>query len=332
MLKFIDGSKVAIDFKKLDSTKGKSSFIHNLALSMLPPNLSTVMQPDAVWYPEGATRSGSEEALDRVLDAWMGLTLNEGSISERVKLAVLHHLDSGFIVGEKWFNTAEEAVQHLNGSKAEKDLALQLMKEGEGSGIRISQRGEVAERAGTALEISVTSCNDVLSALWEEHGIAGLQGFGFDEKEAEELWSEQCNNKRAFGKFLKDIEEQREKADITEKFPYKKGKIPGPVGMVHDLVMTGLIDGMGKAEKSALSKKDGIDAEAASWAWLIATGKSNGQEWQFSSDARERGGVWSPAAIELWEAGTKLVDGGSVDYKECLEKLRKSCGQIEELP
>ena len=206
------------------------------------------------------------------------------------------------------------------------------MKEGEGSGIRISQRGEVAERAGTALEISVTSCNDVLSALWEEHGLAGLQGLGFDENDAEELWSEQCNNKRAFGKFLKDIEEQREKADITEKFPYKKGKIPGPVGMVHDLVMTGLIDGMGKAEKSALSKKDGIDAEAASWAWLIATGKSNGQEWQFSSDARERGGVWSPAAIELWKAGTKLVDGDSIDYKECLEKLRKSCGQIEELP
>ena len=332
LLKFIDGSKVAIDFKKLDSTKGKSSFIHNLALSMLPPNLSTVMQPDAVWYPEGATRSGSEEALDRVLDAWMGLTLNEGSISKRVKLAVLHHLDSGFIVGEKWFNTAEEAVQHLNGSKAEKDLALHLMKEGEGSGIRISQRGEVAERAGTALEISVTSCNDVLSALWEEHGLAGLRGLGFDENDAEDLWSEQCNNKRAFGKFLKDIEEQREKADITEKFPYKKGKIPGPVGMVHDLVMTGLIDGMGKAEKSALSKKDGIDAEAASWAWLIATGKSNGQEWQFSSDARERGGVWSPAAIELWKAGTKLVNGDSIDYKECLEKLRKSCGQIEELP
>ena len=54
---------------------------------------------------------GAEEALDRVLDAWMGLTLNEGSISKRVKLAVLHHLDEGFIVGEKWFDNAEDAVQ-----------------------------------------------------------------------------------------------------------------------------------------------------------------------------------------------------------------------------
>ena len=332
LLRFINDSKVAIGFDKLENTKGKSSFIHKLALSMLPPNLSTVMTPDAVWYPEGATRSGTEGALDRVLDAWMGLTLNEASISKRVKLAVLHHLDSGFIVGEKWFEKAEDAVTELNGSQVERDLTLLLMKEGEGSGIRISQRGEVAEREGTALEVSATSCNDVLSALWEDHGIAGLIGLGFDEDEAEDLWRKQLNKKRAFGKFLKDIEDQRQKTGIIEKFPYRKGKVPGPVGMIHDLVMTGLIDGMGKAEKLALSKKDGIDAEAACWAWLIATGKSGGQEWQFSPDARERGSVWSASAIEVWKAGNILVGGESVDYTECLEKLRRACGQIDELP
>ncbi len=207
-----------------------------------------------------------------------------------------------------------------------------LMKEAAGSGIRISKGGEINERGGDALEIAASSCNDVLSGLWEEHGLAGLVGIGIEEDEAEDLWMAQCNKKRAFGKFLKDIESQRAKADITKKFPYRKGKVPGPVGMIHDLTITGLVEGMGKAEKMALSKKSGIDEEAASWAWLIAAGKSGGQEWQFSSNARDKGSAWSPAAIEVWNAGKSLVDGDDVDYKSCLESLRASCGQIEDLP
>ena len=332
VMNFIDGSKVAIGFDKLETAKGKTSFIHDLALSMLPPNLSTVMTPDAIWFPEGASRDGARDALDRVLDAWMGLTLNEGSISKRAKLAVLHNLNDGFIVGEKWFDSADAAVQELNGSSSEKELALMLMKEASGSGIRISKGGEINERGGDALEIAATSCNDVLSGLWEEHGLAGLVGIGIDEDEAEDLWVAQCNKKRAFGKFLKDIESQRSKADITKKFPYRKGKVPGPVGMIHDLTITGLVEGMGKAEKMALSKKSDIDEEAASWAWLIAAGKSGGQEWQFSSNARDKGSAWSPAAIGVWNAGKSLVNGDEVDYKACLETLRASSGQIENLP
>ncbi len=332
VLNFINGSKVAIGFDKLETVKGKSSFIHDLALSMLPPNLSTVMTPDAVWAPEGASRDGSEEALDRVLDAWMGLTLNEGSISKRVKMAVLHHLDEGFIVGERWFENAEDAVKELNGSNSEKEIALKLMQEAAGSGIRISKGGETSERGGNALEIAASSCNDVLSGLWEEHGLAGLISIGIEEEEAEDLWSAQCNKKRAFGKFLKDIESQRSKADITQRFPYRKGKISGPVGMIHDLTLTGLVDGMGKAEKMAMKKKSNIDEESASWAWLVAVNKSGGQEWQFSTDARDKGGAWSPAAIEVWNAGKALVNGEEVDYKACLENLRKASGQIEDLP
>ena len=168
--------------------------------------------------------------------------------------------------------------------------------------------------------------------MWEDHGLAGLISIGIEEEEAEDLWIAQCNKKRAFGKFLKDIESQRAKADITQRFPYRKGKVPGPVGMIHDLTLTGLVEGMGKAEKLALAKKPDIDAESASWAWLVAAGKSSGQEWQFSTNARDKGGAWSPAAIGVWNAGKALVEGEDVDYKGSLETLRKACGQIEELP
>jgi hypothetical protein len=36
--------------------------------------------------------------------------------------------------------------------------------------------------------------------------------------------------------------------------------------------------------------------------------------------------------MEVWGAGKALVAGDEVDYKSCLEALRKSCGQIEDLP
>ena len=146
------------------------------------------------------------------------------------------------------------------------------------------------------------------------------------------MWAGQCNKKRAFGKFLKDIESQRSKADIIQKFPYRRGKVSGPVGMINDLVILGLVDGVGKAEKDALGKKGDIESEAASWAWLVAAGRSTGQEWQFSSDARERGGAWSNAATEVWNVGKAMVEGEKVDYKSSLESLRKACGQIDELP
>lgn len=329
LLNFIDGSKVGIDFKALSTIKGKKSFVHDLALSMLPPNLSTVMTPDAIWVPEGCSQDGARESIDRVLDGWVGLTLNEGSIAQRVKIAVLANLDEGFVVAEKWFANAEEGITQLKGSTAEKELALILLNSAKGSGVRISQRGDLHERDGDAVEISAKSLNDVLSALWSDHGQAGLEKYGLAADEAEELWSAQLAKMRPFGKFLRELSEKRSKASVASKFPYKRGKLPGAVGYINDLILTALVDGMGTAEKLALSKKGDIDKEASAWAWLVAAGRSAGQDWQFSPNARDRGRVWSGATIIAWKDAKALVEDQENDYSGCLEKLRVACGQIE---
>ena len=60
----------------------------------------------------------------------MGLTLDEGSIGKRVKLAVINHIPSGFVVGEKWFEEVDDAVNELNGSFLEKKLAAHMMEFG----------------------------------------------------------------------------------------------------------------------------------------------------------------------------------------------------------
>ena len=335
ILDFNGVALVAIGLDILGTTKGKVSFVHDMALAMMPPNLSLVMTPGVVWIPEGCELEygeGTDDAIARVLDAWMGLTLNEGSISQRVKIAILHHLDEGIVVGEKWFDNPKDAVEELNGSIAEKELTLILMELAEGSGLRISQRGEMAEREGAALEIAAKTFNDVLAALWEEHGLAGLEKLGLDEEEAGELWAKQLEKMRPFGKFLRELKDSRSKASIASKFPYKRGEVPGVVGYIHDLIVTGLVDGMGKAEKQAISNRGNIDREASAWAWLMAAGRSSGQEWQFSPDARERGGAWSYAASLAWDEGKLVVDGEDADYKQSLENLRKACGQSEEIP
>ena len=332
LLNFINGNKVAIGFENLSKNVGKTSFIHDLALSMLPPNLSNVMTPDAIWYPEGVEKSEANESIERILDAWMGLTLDEGSIGKRVKLAVINHIPSGFVVGEKWFEEVDSAVNELNGSSLEKKLATHMMKLAENSGLRIGQGGKSSERKGEALEVASNSCNDVLSALWDDYGKEGLLNIGIDEEMAEDLWQSQSKKKRAFGKFLKDIQDKISKADVLNKFPYRQGELPGPVGTINDLTIIGLVDGMGKAEKLAMSKHKDIDSESAAWAWLLASNKAAGQEWHFSPNARERGSAWSAAATVVWNSGKAIVNDEDVDYKLSLENLRKAAGQIESLP
>ena len=332
LLNFINGNKVAIGFENLSKNTGKTSFIHDLALSMLPPNLSNVMTPDAIWCPEGIDKSDANESIERILDAWMGLTLDEGSIGKRVKLAVINHIPSGFVVGEKWFEEVDGAVNELNGSSLEKKLAAHMMKLAENSSLRIGQGGKTSERKGEALEVASNSCNDVLSALWDDYGKEGLLNIGINDEMAEDLWQSQSKKKRAFGKFLKDIQDKISKADVLNKFPYRQGELPGPVGTINDLTIIGLVDGMGKAEKLAMSKHKDIDSESAAWAWLLASNKAAGQEWHFSPNARERGSAWSAAATVVWNSGKAIVNDEEVDYKLSLENLRKAAGQIESLP
>nr|MCS5525854.1 hypothetical protein [Candidatus Poseidoniaceae archaeon] len=283
-----------------------------------------------VWAPDGydlQISNETPESVERVLDAWVGLTLNEGSVAKRVKIATLHHLDGGVIVGENWFAEAKDAVSALNGSIPERELATILIENAAESGIRISQRGETTEREGSAVEIAASSLNDVLSALWEEYGLEGLIALGLDEEEADALWVEQSQKMRPFGKFLRELDDSRSKASLTSVFPHKIGSLPGAVGLIHDLVMMGIVEGLGRAEKKAVSFKGEIESEASAWAFLIACGRSAGKEWQFSPDARDRGGAWGHAAKGLWNSGKSLVAGEETNYQTELETLAVSCGQ-----
>ena len=97
--------------------KKESSFIHHLALSMLPPFLPSILEIDANWTPKGWGKDtplpdSAAEGMEKILDAWQGLTMNEGVIALAIRRAVLDSIDDGLVVGESWITGMElEAIE-----------------------------------------------------------------------------------------------------------------------------------------------------------------------------------------------------------------------------
>ena len=103
--------------------------------------------------------------------------------------------------------------------------------------------------------------------------------------------------------------------------------------MIHDYIVAGLTQGMGSVERKAPSRHATLNEAAASWAWLVAVGRSGGQEWHFETNARDRGGVWAVPTGVLWGLGKQLLDAEEVDlpslqseWKATFETLKTTTG------
>ncbi len=349
---FKHGPILAIGFDSLSKTEKKeSSFMHHLALSMLPPFLPSIVKIEANWTPKGWDVStplpdSATESKDKVLDAWQGLTMNEGVIALAIRRSVLDSIDSGLVVGDSWitgldFDEIEESLQSHPGSNDERNLAAHMlyasMREGsvDGEGLRITAKGDVSERKAAALEVMEgTSCGNVLGALWEKWGLEGLAGLGITGVEAEEIWKKQHKKPQPFGNFLKSLDSARAMAKKIARFPTREEKISGATGAVHGLILQGLLEGDGKAERNATQRHDSIDSAAAAWAWLLAAGRSTGQEWHFEINARDRGGAWMGATQQLLDAGKTLyncdddtVEEATAAWMEAFSALKTVTGE-----
>ena len=285
-LTFNHGPIVGIDLQSLRATGEKeSAFVHHLALSMLPPLLTSVVDIDAMWIPMGwnpdnELPNSALEGLGKIVSGWHGLTVPEGRLSMACQRAVLDSLDSGLLLGSSWCegSSIEEiltALSGMAGADDEKALAagvfLHAMQESN-EGIRIDSRGGLREREGNIIEVMEgASLSDAVNALWEENGLAGLDHIGIQGDEAEIIWKQQLKKPKPLKNFLKSLGTAREKAQKKAKFPFSKEQISGPTGSIHDLILTGLLEGPGIAERIATSRHDGIDESAAGWAWLCVT-------------------------------------------------------------
>jgi hypothetical protein len=334
---FKNGSMVVIGFESLKvGDKKDTSFIQHLALSMLPPFLPSIVDIDASWKPSGWP-SGADlpsevgEGVDKILDAWQGLVMNEGLVAQAIKRSVIDSIESGLIVNSNWisgedFDEIREALNDVAGSKDEQDLAAHILmvcyESGfeDDIGMRINTRGETSERKTPTLEIlEGASCGDVLGVLWEDYGLAALGKIGIEGDEAEDIWDKQNTKPKPFGKFLKSLDSAREGAKLSARIPTKSGELGGSSGYIIDLIRIGLLEGFGKAERVATSRHSSIDVAAAAWAWLLAADRSSGQEWHFDSDARNKAGAWMQSTKKLLECGALLLkcdDAELADHTE----------------
>lgn len=352
-LTFKQGTIAAIGLKDLAKGEKKdTSFIQHLALSMLPPFLPSVVDIDANWCPEGwpkdeSISEDSAESVAKIIDAWQGLVMNEGLVSQAIKRSILDTIDKGTIVCGKYVgnNSYEEifsSLKEVPGSSEERELAAHIIAicnaEGfdDGEGIRINTRGETSERKTATLEIiDGASCGDILSALWRDYGLLALGEIGILGDEAEEIWQKQNDKPKPFGKFLKSLDSAREKAKQASKIPTKQGSLSGAYGHIHDLIRISLLEGVGRAERIATSRHDNIDIAAASWAWLLAAERASGQEWHFDGDARNKAGAWLTTTKELLALGKQLLecDDSKLEqfrqqWHDCLDQLKKVTGAV----
>ena len=98
---------------------------------------------------------------------------------------------------------------------------------------------------------------------------------------------------------------------------------------MHDLILQGLLEGDGKAERVATQRHDNIDSAAAAWAWLLAAGRSTGQEWHFEINARDRGGAWLAATKQLLEAGKTLYDCETDEVEKATEAWNEAFNALK---
>ncbi len=331
-LHFHGGQVVGLGLDALQTfTKKDSPFIHHLALSMLPPLLPSVLTMDAIWSPNGWPEGRplpeeSRESMNRILDAWQGLTMNEGAVGGSMKQGVMEGIEDGVLVDEEWldgtsFDELLNALASMPGSPEEHQLTAEILRlavtkpHEDTESLRIEAKGTAEQRDGRCLRImSGATCGDVLTAFWATHGLEALAVLGLTGSEAETIWQDQNDAPKPFGKFLKSLDQARALANQRARFP--DCNTGGPAAQIHRYIVDGLTKGMGSIEREATSRHDDIDGAAASWAWLVAVGRSGGQEWHFESNARDRGGVWAVPTGVLVRLGERLLATDEADLSD----------------
>ena len=349
---FKQGSSLYIGFEELESgDKKDTSFIQHLALSMLPPFLPSIVDIKANWVPKGWSDEKelpkeSLEGVEKILDAWQGLVMNEGVVAQAIRRSVLDSIEDGLIVNSKWyacdsFEQVKDALIDVAGSNDERELTAHILLAcynagfEEDVGLIINTRGETSDRKTPSLEIiEGASCGDVLGVLWEDFGLQALGEIGINGDEAEEIWGRQNEKPKPFGKFLKSLDSAREKAKLSSLIPTKTGELDGACGHIVDLIRMGLLEGLGKAERLATSRHSSISEAAAAWAWLLAAERSSGQEWHFDGDARNKAGAWMNTTKLLLKTGEDLLtaeEGGinqlQQQWFDYLENLKQETGE-----
>ena len=324
--------------------KAKLSLMLHFGLQAMPPKPSEFVEVDLGWrprgWPEGEPLPGpAQSAAADVLSRWARMEdLEDKDVWREATDAALDALDSGYCVGDAWFDLKERQgfLAALSGSTQEREAAGVLADLLDG-GMVIDAGGEVNWVDRPYVRVTEASLHALLLAAWEDHGTDLLVAmYDLDVDEAEILASSQLERPKAFGSFLRRIEQDRQTAATFSRFPWSEGSLPDAVGLLDDLVRLAHGRGKGRACSRATILGHTMTAKALGWAWLVSLGKSTGKDWHFEQAARDLGDVWVPEVRAVWQASEGLVgpkgEGGGEAYVEAMRDLHAVTGMQDALP
>ena len=328
---------VHLDLDTLKTTK--EPFLQSIAFSMSPPRMWDIVETEVNYTPENwpEDREVTEEAkesMEAVMQRWLRLEIEDVNLVARLHDAFSEQCDEGLIIGRRWYPPDERSsfLEDLHGSALEKEAVGAVLDSLEG-GIRVDSDGEAHWLSSDLVRLEDGSTHALLNAVWGKHGMDILESlFDLTGDEAEVAFEKQLSRGKAFGSFLRKVDEQQSGARLLRRFPWGDDALPSPLNFADSLVKKGRADGIGTTTGMARKEK-GDSNLAMGWAWLSAHGKGEGEAWHFDPDIRDKGGDWVPYLEVLWEASETVAENGVTEsYIEAMEDLRKATGTMQELP
>jgi len=334
-LKITFQNGVSAGLSQSSLAKLEDAFIPSIALTMLPPKISEIIEAEWMWRPVGWPEDKplpdkGLEKLDEIILAWMSMTLEDSSLAKECRASILNSIEDGFVSGMNWYNddSKDDFLKFLSGSESEK-IAISVILENLSSGIHVRQDGFTFELEDRVVRFEDSSCHPILVSLWDEHGLIVLKEmFNLEGEKAEEIYKKQLQRKQGFGAFLRELGSNLSTAKRLDLLPWKKNQLPSPLSFADKLIRKAGDDGVASTVSMA-RKSDGLES-AMGWAWLVVHERTESDAWRFDSSARDKGSDWVPALRMLWNSAEKILaknqKSAKEDYIMAMEKLAEIAG------
>ena len=249
--------------------KSEVQFAQSVAMGMMPPRLRDVSRAEWMWRPEGWPKERDlpeegVERLDEVLEAWLGLALDDSLLARSCRTSILNSISDGYVVGTHWFSEESrgEFLEHMLGT-AEERAALACILDSLETGIHVRTDGLVLEIEDDVIRFEDSGCHPNLVALWPEHGLTILEGiYGMTGDDAGAILSKQEKRKQGFGAFFRELGDSRSTALRLERLPWEVGSLPSPLDFVDNLIRqavdSGVASTVSKARREGFGDGDGL--------------------------------------------------------------------------
>ncbi len=332
-LEFGNGVIIGISKESLISTK--ESFVQSVAMSMMPPKISSIVESEWVWKPEGWPNdkelpAEGLEKVEEVIQQWLLMIYDDKKLANACRISILNSITDGFVVGSSWYDSENliKMLEYMNGTEDEKE-AISCVIDSLECGIHVRSDGVVIDLEEEVVRFEDSACHPVLVALWPKYGHIILERlYQISDDEAQNIIDSQTQRKQGFGAFLRELKQSISISQQLNRLPWKEGSLVSPLSFADFLIRKAIENGVASTVSKARKGK-GLEM-AMGWAWLNVHERTESDAWRFDESSRDKGGDWVPALQALWDAAEDLLINDNleavIDYKSAMKWLAEVSG------